>query len=131
MDVGEDSTRGDGDSAQKLVEFLIVLDGKSNVARDDAALLVVPGSVSGELEDLSAEVLKDGGEVDPGSDSSPLGVSSLPQVPADTGDGELKSGLRGRTDALSASAASLSLASDSNSFTFTFSCIDVKCIEGE
>jgi hypothetical protein len=93
MDVGEDSARGDGDSAQKLVELLIVLDGKGDVPGDDAGLLVVPGSVSGKLKDLSAEVLKNGGEVDPGSDSSPLGVSSLPQVPADTGDGELKSGL--------------------------------------
>ena len=33
MDVGEDSARGDGDSAQKLVELLIVLNGKGNVAR--------------------------------------------------------------------------------------------------
>ncbi len=50
MDVGEDSARGDGDSAQKLVKLLIVLDGKGDVPGDDAALLVVPGSVFGELE---------------------------------------------------------------------------------
>ena len=93
MDVGEDSARGDGDSAQKLIELLIVLDGKGDVPRDDATLLVVPGSVSGELEDLSAQVIQDGGEVDASSNSGPLGVSALPQVPSDTGDGELKSSL--------------------------------------
>ena len=118
MDVGEDSARGDGDSAQKLVELLVVLNGKGDVTRDDPGLLVVPGGVSGELEDLSAEVLEDGGEVDAGSDSGPLGVSALPQVPRDTGDGELKSSLGRRTDSLSGSAASLSLSSGG----FTFSC---------
>ena len=118
MDVGEDSTGSDGDSAQKLVELLVVLNGKGDVSRDDPGLLVVPGGVSGELKDLSAEVLKNGGQVDTGSDAGPLGVSSLPQIPSDTRDGELKSSLGGRTDALSGSAASLSFTSSS----FTFSC---------
>ena len=121
VDVGEDSSGGDGDSAQKLVELLVVLDGEGDVPRDDAGLLVVPGGVSGELEDLSAEVLEDGGEVDASADSGPLGVSALPQVPADTGDGELKSSLGRRANALSGSAASLSLSSDSLS-SFSFSC---------
>ena len=121
MDVGENSTGGDGDSSEKLVELLIVLDGKSDVSGDDARLLVVPGGVSSELKDLSAEVLKDGGEVDPGSDSSPLGVSSLPQVSSDTGDGELKSSFGRRANALSGSAASLSLSSG-DSLSFSFSC---------
>ena len=115
MDVGEDTAGGDGDSAKELVELLIILDGKGDVPGDDAGLLVVAGGVSGELEDLSAEVLEDGGEVDTGSDSDTAGVSSLLQVPADTGDGELKSGLGGRANALSASASSLS-------FSFSFSC---------
>jgi len=67
VDVGEDSARGDGDSAQKLVELLVVLNGKGNVAGDDPALLVVPGGVTGKLEDLGAQVLEDGGEVDTSS----------------------------------------------------------------
>jgi hypothetical protein len=115
VDVGEDTAGGDGDSAEELVELLIVLDGKGDVPGDDAGLLVVAGGVSGELEDLGAEVLEDGGEVDTGADSDPGGVSALLQVPADTGDGELKSGLGGGANALSASASSLSL-------SFSFSC---------
>ena len=63
VDVGEDTTGGDGDAAEELVELLVVLDGEGDVAGDDAALLVVAGGVAGELEDLGAEVLEDGGEV--------------------------------------------------------------------
>ena len=115
MDVGEDTSSGNGDTAEQLVELLVVLDGEGDVAGHDAGLLVVARGVAGELEDLSAEVLEDGGEVDTGADSDPGGVSALLQVPADTGDGELKSGLGGGANALSASASSLSL-------SFSFSC---------
>ena len=48
---------------------------------DDPGLLVVPGSVAGELEDLGGEVLHDGGQVDRGSGSNPLGVVSLAEKP--------------------------------------------------
>ena len=60
MDVGEDTSRRDGDSAEELVEFLVVLDSKSDVPGDDPGLLVVAGGVPGELEDLGGEVLEDG-----------------------------------------------------------------------
>ena len=60
MDVWKDTTLGDGDTTEKLVELLVVADGELDVARDDAGLLVVAGSVAGKLEDLSGEVLKDG-----------------------------------------------------------------------
>ena len=59
VDEGDDSTLGDGDASQKPVELLIITDGKLKVTRDDPGLLVVPGSVSGELEDLGSEVLHD------------------------------------------------------------------------
>ena len=109
MDVGKDTSRSDGDSAQKTVEFLIVLDGKGDVTRDDTALLVVTGGVSGEFEDLGTEVLKDGGKVDGGSGSHAGGVLSLTEVTSDTTDRELKAGLlAGRDRALLGSASSLS-----------------------
>ena len=91
VDVGKDTSRSDGDSAQKTVEFLIVLDGKGDVTRDDTALLVVTGGVSGEFEDLGTEVLKDGGKVDGGSGSHAGGVLSLTKVTSDTSHWELKS----------------------------------------
>ena len=77
MDVGEDSTGSDGDSAKKLVELLVVLDSKGDVPGDNPGLLVVAGGVSGELEDLSGEVLEDGGEVDTSSDSDAANTGAL------------------------------------------------------
>ena len=51
------------------------------VPGNDPGLLVVPGSVAGELEDLSSEIFHDGGQVDRGSGSDPLGVVSLAEKP--------------------------------------------------
>ena len=90
VDVGEDSAGGDGDSAKKLVELLVVFDGKGEVPGDDPGLLVVAGGISSELEDLSGEVLEDGSEVDTSGGGYTVGVSSLLDVPPDTSDGELK-----------------------------------------
>ena len=108
VDVGENSTGSDGDSAQKLVELLVVLDGKGDVPGDDAGLLVVAGGVSGELKDLGAKVLKDGGHVDTGSHTDTGSVSSLLKVACQTGNGELKSSLGAGAHTLSLSASSFS-----------------------
>ena len=113
MDVGQNSSGRDGDSSQKLVELLIVLDGKGDVPGDDAGLLVVASGVSRKLEDLCAEVLEDGGEVNPGTLPNALGVAALLQVPANTGNGELKTSLGGGANALSGTTSSLSLSSGS------------------
>ena len=111
MDVGEDSTGGDGDTAEELVELLVVLDGEGDVAGNDAGLLVVAGCVAGELQDLGAEVLEDSGEVDAGADADAAGVAALLEVAADTSDGELKPGLGGGASGLSGATARLSLSS--------------------
>ena len=95
MDVGKNTTRGNGDTSEQLVQLLIVLDGKSDVTGHDTALLVVPGSVSGELQDLGAQVLEHGSEVDGGTGSHTGGVLALTKVTSDTSDGELKSSLGG------------------------------------
>ena len=109
VDVGEHTAGGDGDSAEELVELLVVLHGEGDVPGDDPGLLVVARGVAGELEDLGAEVLEDGGEVDAGADADALGVAALLEVAAHTGDRELKSGLGGGASALSGSTAGLSL----------------------
>lgn len=64
VDVGKDTTLGDGDVAEKLVQLLVVADGQLKVAGDDAGLLVVTSGVSSEFEDFSTEVFENGGEVD-------------------------------------------------------------------
>jgi hypothetical protein len=96
VDVGKDTTLGDGDVSQKLVQLLVVADGKLQVTGDDTGLLVVAGSVTSQLENLSSEVLKDGGEVDGSTSTDTLGVVALPQETVDTTDGERETGL-GRT----------------------------------
>ena len=70
LDVGQDTSLGDGDSAQELVQLLVVADGQLQVAGVDSALLVVAGSVAGQLEHFSGEVFEDSGQVDLKSDKS-------------------------------------------------------------
>ena len=95
LDVGEDSTLGDGDSGQQLVELLVVPDGELKVTRDDPGLLVVPGGVASELEDLRGEVLHDGSEVDGSSSTNTSGVVSLAKETMDPANGELKASAAG------------------------------------
>jgi hypothetical protein len=82
LDERHDTTLRDDNVAEELLEpggesgqvwntrdgirdaLLIVADGKLQVTGHNTLLLVVAGSVAGELKDLSREVLEDGGEVD-------------------------------------------------------------------
>jgi hypothetical protein len=93
VNVGEDTTLGDGDVSEKLVQLLVVADGELEMAGDDTGLLVVAGGVSGQLEDLSRKVLKDGGEVDGSTGTDTLGVVALAEQTVDTTDGESETGL--------------------------------------
>ena len=95
VDVGEDTTGGDGDGAEELGELLIVADRQLDVAGHDAGLLVVAGGVAGELENLSGEVLEDGSEVHGGTGTDAGGVLASLEVARDAADGELKARLGG------------------------------------
>ena len=96
MDVGKNTAGGDGDAAEQLVRFLIVIDGEGDVSRHDAGLLVVACGISGKLQDLGAEVLEDGDEVDRGAGTHVGGILSLAEEIADTTDGKLESSSLGR-----------------------------------
>lgn len=67
MNVGEDTTLGDGDVTKQLVQLLVISDGELKVTGDDTGLLVVTGGVASQLENLGSEVLKDSGQVDGGT----------------------------------------------------------------
>ncbi len=67
LDVGEDTTLGNGDSSKKLVQLLVITDGQLEVAGDDSGLLVVTGSIACQLKNLSSQVLHDGSQVDWGN----------------------------------------------------------------
>jgi len=93
VNVGEDTTLGNGHTAEQLVQLLVVADGELNVAGDNAGLLVVSGGIAGKLKDLSSQVLKDSSKVHRGTGTDTGGVLALLQEAADTTDGELKAGL--------------------------------------
>ena len=95
MDVGKNTSLGDGGAVKKLVQLLVVADGQLDVAGDDAGLLVVTSGVSGQLENLSGQVLDDGGEVDGGASSDAASVASLLQEAVNASNGELQTGLLG------------------------------------
>ena len=95
LDVGQNSTLGDGHASQELVQLLVVPalsnyilykwnkmvnspDGQLEVPWDNARLLVVPGSITSKLKDLGGQVLHDSSHVDGSSSTHPLGIVSLP-----------------------------------------------------
>jgi hypothetical protein len=110
LDVGENTTLGNGDTGQELVQLLVVADGQLEVAGDDPGLLVVPGGVASQLQDLSGQVLHDGGHVDRGASTHTLSIVTLPQKTVDTTDRELKSSAAGPGLCLSLHLASLATA---------------------
>ena len=91
LDVGQDTSLGDGDSAEKFVQFFVVSDGELEMAGDDTGLLVVTGGVSGQLEYLSGKVLQNGGEVHRRTDFDDVRVLSPAQISVHTDHGELES----------------------------------------
>ena len=90
VDVGQHTAGGDGDLAQQLAELLVVAHSQLDVAGHDAGLLVVPGSVTGQLQDLSREVLQHGSQIDGCAGTDAGGVLALLQVAGDTTHGELQ-----------------------------------------
>ena len=92
--------------------LLIVTDGELKVTRNDTLLLVITSSVTGELKNLSGEVLEDSREVDcmtcqnhlrlricywprtGGTSTNTLSVVTPLQETVDTTDGELETSLR-------------------------------------
>ena len=91
LDVGQDTTLGDGHAGQKLVQLLVVADGQLKVTRDDPGLLVVTGSVSCKLEHFGGQVLKNSGQVHGGTGTNTLGIVALAKKTVDTSNGELQS----------------------------------------
>jgi len=49
---------------KKLVQFLIVTDGKLEMTRNDTSLLVITSSITSQLENFSGEILENSGEID-------------------------------------------------------------------
>ena len=108
LDVGQNTSLGNGDAREQLVQLLVVTDRQLQVAGNDPALLVVTGSVSRQLEHLGCEVLHNSGQVHGGTGANSLGVVAFPQMPVDTAHWELKPGTRAPGLALSLRLSSFS-----------------------
>ena len=80
----------DGDAAEELVELLVVANCKLDAAGNDAGLLVVAGSIAGELENLGSAVLGNSTEVHGSTSADARGVLALLQVAMHATDGELE-----------------------------------------
>ena len=91
MDVGKNTTLGNGDSCQKFVQLLVVTDGELKMAGVDPLFLVVTGGVASQLKDLSSEVLHDGSQVNRGASTDTLGVVAGLEQTVNTTDWELES----------------------------------------
>ena len=77
---------------------------------DDSGLLVVLGSISGELENFCGEIFEDGSKIDGSTSSDSFGVSSGLEESGDSSDGELKTCLSGSGNLLGRCCLALSLA---------------------
>merc|ERR1712156_1316860 len=59
LNVGKDTSLGNGDSCQKLVQFFIISDCKLQVSRNDTSLLVVTSSIASQFQNFSRQVFHD------------------------------------------------------------------------
>ena len=63
MDVRENTTGCDCNATEELVKLLIIANRQLNMAGNDASLLVIACSVSGQLQNLGREVLQNSTQV--------------------------------------------------------------------
>ncbi len=54
MNVGQHTALGNGNVAEKLVQFLIIADGELEMTRDDTGFLVITCCISGQFKDLGS-----------------------------------------------------------------------------
>lgn len=91
MDVRNDTTTGNGGLDQGI-ELLVTSNGKLQMSWGNSLHLKILGSVTGKLENLSSEVLKNGSAVDSGSGTdSVVGADFTLQESMDSSDWELNS----------------------------------------
>ena len=116
MNVGKNTTLGNGDVTEKLVQLFVIADGKLKMTWDNARLLVVASGVTSKFQDFCGKIFQDGGQVDgstfdsvlvqtaptchigikfTGTDT--LGVVSFPQKTMDTTNGKCETCFRRST----------------------------------
>jgi hypothetical protein len=112
VDVGQNTSLGDGDRAEQLVQLLVVAGSQLDVAGHDARALGVAGGVASELQELGAQVLHHTGQVHGGTAGHTGRVAAAPQITRHTANRERES----RTAGAALGLASLGLTTSSLSF---------------
>ena len=80
LNVRKDSSLGDGDSAEKFVQLLVVFNGQLEMSGVNSSFFVIPGSVSSQLKNLSAQIFKNGCEINGGTSSDTVSVVALKSI---------------------------------------------------
>lgn len=93
VNVGQNTTLGDCDVSQKLVQLLIVSDGELEMTGDDTGLLVITSGVASQLENFGSQIFKDSSQVDWSTSTDTLSVVALSEETVDTTDWEGETGL--------------------------------------
>ena len=91
LDVGEDTSLGNGDSGQELVQLLVIADGQLQVPWNDPGLLVVTGSIACQFEDLGGQVFHNRGQVNWSSGTHTFSIVAFAQEAMNSTHGELES----------------------------------------
>lgn len=95
VDRVHDTSRGDNDVVEQLVQLLVVADGNHDVTRNNTDTLVVARSVTSQLEDFGGQVLQNGSEVNGSSNTNTASILALLKLTVQTTDGEGQTGLVG------------------------------------
>jgi len=90
VDERKNSSVGDGDVTQELVQFLVVSDRKLDVSGNNPCLLVVARGVACQLKDFSRQVFEDGSQVDGSARTDASRIATLSELTMNTSDRELE-----------------------------------------
>ena len=90
LDVGKNTSLCDGDTGEQFVQLLVITDSQLKMTGDDSGLLVVTGSVSRQLEDLSAQIFEHSSQVHWSTGANTLSIVAFAKKTVDTTNRELK-----------------------------------------
>ena len=95
LDVRQNTTLGNGDARQQLVELFIVTDGKLQVTGDDTGLLVVTGGVTCQFQNFSGKIFHHSCQIYWCSSANTFCIISFTQKAVNSANRELKAGPAG------------------------------------
>ena len=90
LDIGKNTTLRDSHTGEQFVQLFVISDGQLKVTGNDSCLLVVTSSVSSQLKDLSAQILKHSSQVHWSTSTNTLSIVAFPKKTVDTTNRELK-----------------------------------------